>query len=197
MGKYVAAVAGIAACLLALAPGRAAAQGEVASPPDPWVHAATGTRFPAKLGASQRGRVFEYTEDGRDASVGYSIDKDGYRATVTLYVYPTIAGYTCQEVFTDSRSHIEAYEGAQIVSEGTTLAPSGRGGPTAFYARYYVPAGAMREDIPAVRSDVYLYCPPGDAWLVKYRATWSAEVDFASEVEALFHAVDWPANLGG
>lgn len=187
----------IAVGLSVLAAAPLAAQNEIASPPDPWIHAATGTPFPAQVNTAQRGRVFEYTDDGHNASVGYAIEKDGYRATVTLYVYPAIPGTTCDEEFAEVRSHIERYEGAQVMREGKVPAPSGRGGPAALHAGYAIPAGSMHEDLPALRSDVYLYCSLDGEWLVKYRATWAAEADFGTETETLLQRISWPENIGG
>ena len=185
------------AALLALAPLPAAAQQEVSNPPDPWVHAATGTRFPATVGQFQRGRVVEYSDDGHDASVGYSMARDDDRLSVTLYVYPVVAGLNCVETYQDAKASIARYAGTQLVSESRERAPGGVGAPAAYHARYFIPAGSMAANLPAVRSELYLYCPPGDEWLVKYRATWGVDTDFAGDVETLLHAIDWPDSLGG
>ena len=188
---------GFAAATAALSAAPALAQRQVADASDPWVHAPTGTRFPATIEGFERGRVTEYSEDGRDASVGYTMRRGDEWVTVTLYVYPSIADWDCQTTFADVKRNIENHKGAQLVSEGLGPAPSGRGGPAAFHARYSLPAGAMGERVPAVRSDAYLYCPAGGEWLVKYRATWGAEGDFSKEVETLLRAIAWPKKLGG
>ena len=183
-------------CLLALAVP-AAAQQDVVNPPDPWVHAATGARFPAVVGPFQRGRVTEFSQDGHDAAIGYSMVRGGDQATVTLYVYPAIDGLDCAATYEDAKASIARYDGAEVVSQSLERAPGGEGAPVAHHARYFVPAGSMAAQLPAVRSDLYLYCPPGDRWLVKYRATWAAEADFANDVETLLHSIEWPDSLGG
>lgn len=187
----------VAAALAVSAPA-ALAQREVTNAGDPWVHAPTGTPFPLQIGAFERGRVTEYSDDGSDASATYHARRpDGSWASVTLYIYPTTAGMGCQQVFDEVKANVESHRGAELVSEGRTQAPAGEGGPAALYARYAVPAGGMGEGLGPTRSDAYLYCPTGAPWLVKYRATWSAEADFSREVEDLLHAIAWPADLAG
>lgn len=188
-------IAALALMLCATPP--ALAQKEVQNPGDPWVHAATGTRFPAAIGAFKRNRIIEYSEDGRDASAGYQLDRGDQWLTVTLYVYPAIADWTCRQTFDDAKASIDRYKGASVVREGLDPPPSGLGKSVAHYVQYQIPAGAIRENMGAVRSDAYLYCPPGDKWLVKYRATGSADFDFGDEVEELLRAIDWPKMLGG
>ena len=190
-------LAGIGTCLLTLGPAPAMGQEEVQNPPDPWVHAGTGTSFPAALAEFRRGRVIEYSEDGRDASVGYHYGRGDDRLTVTLYVYPVIEGWNCQETFNDAKSSVAHYDGAWLIGERREIAPSGTGDRVAYFARYSIPAGAMGENFPEVWSEVYLYCPPGGEWLVKYRATWDADVDFSERVEALLRAIEWPDDLDG
>jgi hypothetical protein len=183
--------------LLAFTSPPAVAQKEVANPADPWVHAATGTRFPAQLVGFERRQVYEYADDGLDASVSYFMLKGDAWVTVTLYVYPAFAEFECSDTYEDAKLSIQAYAGAQLVSESIEPAPAGRGGPAALHARYQIPAGSMAPDIPESRSDLYLYCPAGDQWLVKYRATWRSTADFSGEVDQLLNAIRWPGNLGG
>jgi hypothetical protein len=175
----------------------AAAQTEVADPPDPWIHAATGTAFPAAVAGFSRNRVIEYSQDGRDAGVNYALSHGDEWLIVSLYVYPAFADLDCEGTYEDARGTIAAYSGAQLLGEARDPPPSGRGEAAAYHARFLLPAGAIRPDIQEARSDVYLYCPAGGQWLVKYRATGSAGADFAPDVEALLHAIAWPGNLGG
>lgn len=174
----------------------ALAQKRVENAPDPWVHAATGTQFPATVDGFKRTGIFEYSDDGRDASAGYRLDRDGKWVNVTLYVYPAIDGWTCRQTFDDVKATLDRYEGGTLVRERLDPPPSGSGAPIAHYAQYQLPAGSMRETMGPVRSDAYLYCPPGGKWLVKYRATGTADFDFGSEVEALLQAIAWPKMLG-
>lgn len=183
------------ALMLALSIMPAQAQKAVANPPDLWAHAATGVQFPAKAAGFERTRVTEFSEDGRDAGVSYRLNRGDQFVAVTLYVYPAWADATCPQVFTDARSHIEKYKGARVVREGRELPPSGQGAPAAHYARYAVPEGGMRADSPAVTTDVYLHCPAGGEWLVKYRATGSEGFEFGPDVTRLLRAISWPAGL--
>ena len=196
MGAFNRCLAGLGAALLVLALP-ASAQTEVADPPDPWVHAATGTPFPAEAAGFRRSRVIEYSEDGRDAGVNYALSRGDEWLMVSLYVYPAFTDLDCKGTYEDARATVAAYRGAKLLGEARDPAPSGRGEGVAYHARFLLPAGVVREDIPEARSDVYLYCPAGGQWLVKYRATWSAGADFEHDIEALVHAIAWPGNLGG
>lgn len=184
------------AMLLALVAGPALAQRDVENAPDPWVHAATGTKFPAQIAGFERGRVTEYSEDGTDASASYSLRRDGKFVVVTLYVYPAGDNAPCAEIYADARSHIDKRKGARLVREGRELAPAGQGAPTAYYARYAIPAGGMSEGSPAVTSDLYLHCPARGGFLVKYRASGSEGFEFGPDVTRLLRAMSWPETLG-
>ena len=175
----------------------AAAQVQVENPPDPWIHTATETRFPATVGEFQRRQVFEYSPDGRDAGVNYFLRQGDDWANVSLFVYPVIADLDCRGTYEDAKGDVTSYAGARLMGESLVVAPAGRGDPTAFHASYLMPGGAMRADLPELRSDVYLYCPPGNVWLVKYRATSTIGADFAADIERLLHSIAWPAALGG
>ena len=48
-----------------------------------------------------------------------------------------------------------------------------------------------------MRTELYLYCAAGNEWLVKSRATWAADAEFSSDVEALLRAIEWAGTLGG
>ena len=185
------------ALVFALSAAPALAQRDVTDAPDPWVHAATKTPFPAKVGDFQRTRIIEYSADGRDASAAYRLDRGDQWVNVTLYVYPAYPDMTFSQVYDDARSNIDKYRGATLVSSALVAPPSGRGKPTAMLGHYSLPAGAMRDALPALNSDIYLYCPPSGDWLVKYRATGTLGIDFGKDVETLVRAVAWPAKLGG
>lgn len=185
---------GICAGLM-FASAPAAAQTDIENAPDPWVHSATGASFPASIAGFERRRVVKYSEDGRDVSVGYNLNRDGKFVVVTLYAYPAPAGLSCAETFADAQSHIAKRQGARLVREGMELAPSGAGAPVAHYARYAIPAGGMGDGSPAVTSDLYLHCPKGAGSLVKYRATGDAGFEFGPDVTRLLRAIAWPVQL--
>ena len=181
--------------VLMLATAPVVAQTEIKDAPNPWVHPATGASFPASIAGFERRRVVEYSEDGRDVSVGYNLKRDGKFLVVTLYAYPASAGVSCADTFADAKSHIAKRQGARLVREGLDLAPSGSGAPVAHYARYAIPAGGMGDGSPAVTSDLYLHCPKGSGFLVKYRATGDDGFEFGPDVTRLLRAIAWPAPL--
>lgn len=186
--------AALAAILLA-AP--ALAQRQVDGAGDPWVHKATGTPFPARLGEFQRVSVYEYSQDGRDASAGYRLERGDQQVTVTFFVFPVISDWTCEQTFDDVKANVAGYEGAKLLRSTSVAAPLGKGGNDAMLAQYSLPTGSMKIMSGPVRSDAYLYCPKDTPWLVKYRATGTEGFDFTPDVEALMHAIRWPEKLGG
>lgn len=66
-------LAGALQALVLAASAPALAQTDIVDAPDPFVHAATGVRFPASSGDVRRQRVVRYDDEGYDASVGYRI----------------------------------------------------------------------------------------------------------------------------
>ncbi|MEN3749037.1 hypothetical protein TPR58_17820 [Sphingomonas sp. HF-S3] len=174
----------------------AAAQTEVKDPPPTWSHRAAKVDFPQRLGAFERGRVFEYNEDGSDASVGYDLTRDGKLAAIlTIYVYPANE-LGCDGTFTDAQAAItRTYKEAKLGAERRLPSPNGATPDAARQVRYTFPL-ALRSEQPApVKSDLYLYCAPGDRWLVKYRATYLADLDLDTEIAAALRAIQWPAPL--
>ena len=181
-----------AAFSLLIAPS-AYAQTVVESPNGPWSHSGINISFPQAIGDYARGQITEYSDDGHDASVGYSYQNADGTLIVTIYVYPAYSGYTCAAVFADAASYIEQYPGSRMQSFNLAPSPSGNEDQAAMQRRYWVPANAMREGVPEVFSDLYLYCPPGEKWLIKYRASWSGSSDTFPDYVAAFKKIDWNA----
>lgn len=185
---------------LVLAPPLAtplAAQTAIDPPAGPWTHRGTGTQFPETVGDYQRGGITEYDDTGDDASVSYTRRIGDHALVVTLYVYPQYPDTTCDDEFAGVEQAIDKYPGSQRIAEGKTLPPAGRGGLTARTARYLIPAGAMKEGIPALVSDAYLYCTSDGQWLVKYRASWNGDAGSFPDVAPFLHAFAWNRSLGG
>lgn len=194
-GRKLRQVMGLVTAALVCAATTTAAQTRVENPPDPWIHAGTGTEFPADVGEFKRGRVLEYSGDGRDASAGYSLRRGSEWVSVTIYVYPVIDELDCPATFADAKRSVAAHPGATLDREARVPGLSGREAQTAYHASYTMPAGAMGESAPAGRSELYLHCPVAGKWLVKYRATWTAGGNFADDVAKLIGAIKWPAQL--
>lgn len=185
----------LAAFMILTAPLSAAtAQRDVENAPDPWIHQAIGAAFPAKLGEFTRGSIREYSEDGRDASAAYSLARQDGNVTVTIYVFPS-QGETCDQQYEGAKQNISAYPGARLVGEEPANTPDGTGEAAARTALYELPAGSMHPNLPALRSELYLFCPAGSEWMVKGRASWSGK-DRIPPIAALMKSVNWPAPLG-
>lgn len=174
----------------------AAAQTEVKDPPPTWSHRAAKVDFPERLGAFERGRIFEYNDDGSDASVGYTLDRDGkLAAMLTIYVYPA-NDLGCDGTFTDAQAAItRSYQDAKLGPERRLPSPSGATPDAARQVQYTFPFALGGGQPQPVKSELYLYCAPGDQWLVKYRLTYLAALDLDADVAAALRTIRWPAQL--
>lgn len=175
--------------------GPALAQGAVDQPDGPWTHSATGVQFPQAVGEYNRNTIHEFDANGNDAGVGYVLRTDQGVLSVTVYVYPAKPGLSCLEAFKSTTTHIENYEGSEMLSEGMASAPDGNHPGSALYARYRVPEGAVRDGYPELISDAYVYCARDGEWLVKYRANWSGSEATFPDAMVVLQAIEWPEDL--
>ncbi len=169
----------------------AAAQSQVENPGDPWVHVQTGTQFPAKIGALTRQRVTTFTDDGADSGVSYSVEQsDGYMLA-TVFVYPTIAGSTCDRTFASIDQSIRERSPDATILQAPQAAPSPGGrsqnGRMATYS--------MTLKGAPVTSMSYLYCEASGKWLVAIRASASEGFEFMPYVHQLGQGIRWPDML--
>lgn len=172
-----------------------AAQTRIENPEGAWTHAPTGTVFPNNLGSAKRTSITVFDDAGNDAGVGYSITGETGGLTLTVYVYPAYPDLNCEEAFIDSHMAITRYPGTKLMAERQMPSPNGSKAASASFARYYVPAGAMKPDYPALLSDLYLYCPTGGQWMVKYRASWSGAPENMPDVQTMMKEIAWGAML--
>jgi len=174
----------------------ASAQAALENTLTPWTHEASGTIFPRFLSTAERISIREYNDKGTDVSAGYRLQSDKGRLTLTIYVYPKFEGVSCINTMKDAQRAIAQYEGASLTNSGKRNSPSGLTANVAHYARYLIPAGSMSPDYPELVSDLYLYCPSGNNWLVKYRASWDGKAADMPDVPALLQQIGWGPGLG-
>jgi hypothetical protein len=196
--RHFAALFAAIASIAAASP--AAAQREVTDAPAIWMHKSVGVGFPTTIGEFQRAAVYEYNDEGSDASVGYNLVRDGKRlALVTIYIYPPFPIGGCENQYADVKKSIEradAYRNVRLISEDFAASPSGQHAGVAYLAHYKFSMhfdGAA--DFLPVQSDAYLFCPAGAKWLVAYRATMAEGADLSADVEALMRSFKWPDFL--
>lgn len=182
----------------------AQAQQQVENAPDPYVHAATGFRFPKTIGPFTRTKVIEYDAAASDTSAGYELLEGGSsRALVTVYVYPLArspdrsAPAKCKSAYDEARNAItDRFAGTRQTVENERPVPDSDVAAKGRHVAY-----AMKSDLFStggeITSDLYHYCPGGGAWQVKYRVSQPADSPRASEVAELLAALDWPVSLGG
>lgn len=194
--KAIAALLTLLAASLLGSP--AAAQGrEVTDPPAVWAHKFTGVHFPSRKDDFVRVQIFEYNDEGSDASVGYDLIRNGRKiASVTIYIYPPFAIGGCENQYEDLKKSIfqAPYDDTRLLSEDRVPSPSGANDRAAYHARFSFAAPFDGQRVP-VLSDAYLFCPAGDKWLVAYRATWLKDEVIDKDVIALFRSFDWPDML--
>ena len=184
------------AAIAALTTAPALAQGEVEDDGRPWLHQPSGTIFPALAGGFSRFSLYEYDATGRDASAGYRLGTPDGTLVVSVFVYPAFADMDCKETFLDARIHIDNYDGETLLSQSSPRSILGTDAET-HYARYFIPEGATPQNLPDIYSDLYLTCPAGGQWLVKYRASWNGSAETFPSVEPLLGAIAWPAAFTG
>lgn len=183
--------------LAALAGPPLAAQERIANPPGPWTHEASGTVVPRFLGAAERDSITRFDDGGGNVGIGFSVRTPEGALILTLYIYPPIEDFDCDQTYEDAKLAIsESYGDIAPVSEEDAASPDGGRLGASLHARYYFPAGAMRSDYPAVYSDLYLHCAIDRGWLVKYRATWSGREEDFPDVGALLRQIGWGPGLG-
>ena len=187
------ALAGLAATLSLGLADPVAAQGEVENPSDPYVHKVVGIAFPEELNGFERGKVFEFDADGSDAAVAYGVsDLPG---EITVYVYPH-GGLTCAEQFARSDSAVTERGGEALNSEAVFSIPAFEDA-TQLSRSYRIEAGGYGYDHPELISFLWVGCPAGGNYIVKYRASF-----FASDAMKIFGieqkllgAIDWSPLL--
>ncbi|WP_086608696.1 hypothetical protein [Erythrobacter donghaensis] len=188
---------GLAALLCALVAGPAMAQTQFNPPAGPWLHEASGAQFPDSVLGFERDDVTEFDDTGANVGVSYTAQRGPHKLLVDVFVYPQYPETSCAEEFAGVEQAIRRYKGLQTLSKGMTLAPNGTGDLTAHRARYLIPAGAMREGIPALVSEAYLHCTADGAWLVKYRASWNGPAEDFPDLAPFLKALALSPALGG
>lgn len=171
------------------------AQTEVENAPDPYVHAVVGVGFPAQAGEFRRGNVYEYDEQGNDASVGYApLDIPG---EMTVYLYP-LSGLSCAEHF-DGADNAIMERGGSVRSFEAVISVPEFGGATQISRSYSIPANAYGFDHPDLVSYLWVGCPIGSPWIVKYRGSfWASDEEEAAVIpQRLFAQINWSRLTGG
>jgi hypothetical protein len=187
------AAALLAALILAVP---AQAQTEVKDAPDPYVHRVAGVRFPEALPGFSRGRVFEYDEQGADASVGYH--PQAMPGALTVYVYPSL-GKPCDFWFEDADRAVMERDGVSREAGAAALRLLPASEPQQYSTGYSIAANSSGYDHPPLASYLWVGCAAGSDWVVKYRGTFDAadQAKAAALAEQLFAAIDWTPVTGG
>ena len=178
-------------------------------PDGPYLHRASGMSFPEALGGLTRTAITEYGKDATDISTGYNLLTPDLKAAITIYVYPApqitsigsppnvIEGARkklCSDHFENVKLEIErAHPSAKLVDEGSIASPSPDFSGPAKRARY-----TMTEEYGArvqpLRSEADVFCYIGGKWVIVYRTTAPADVDYEIALKKLMTAIAWPPS---
>jgi len=161
---------------------------EISAPPGPWSPPGVDVQFPEAAGEYRRGTVRAY--GANDWSVSYvRRDANGLAGLVSVYLYVPQGG--CAAEFEGAVAALRnGQRDAREVWRSKAPAPGGAPADAADHARFMMKATVGGTPAPVV-SDVYVYCPQGSRWAIKYRATWPAANDESSAGQAVLGAIDW------
>lgn len=194
MLQYFRSTALVVAAILSGLAAPTVAQGEVENPPDPYIHKVAQIAFPAQAGDFIRGRVVEFDESGSDASVGYR--PQDMPGEMSIYVYP-LAGSSCRDQFEGADAPI-LDRGGTVREADAGLAITRFAGLTQYSRSYTIEPGGYGFAHPELVSFLWVGCPPGDEWVVKYRGSFVAgDAERATGIEdRLFSQIDWSRLVG-
>lgn len=167
----------------------ALAQGEVANAPDPYVHPQTGVAFPQTLNDIERGGVYTFDEASSNIGIGYL--PSNHAGEITIYLYPkTREG--CQAEFDGAHAAIMDRRGSVIRQSDVFSIPAFRDAQQ-FSRSYRIEAGGYGNDHPELMSFLWVGCPAGSPWIVKYRASFPMNaIPQAYGIESRFlGGIDW------
>jgi hypothetical protein len=182
----------LAAAFAAASPGFA--QGEVANPPDPYLHRAVGIAFPAEADGFDRIRVYEFDAQGSDAAIVYG--PSGQAGDMSLYVYPA-SGVSCKDHFDLASDAILERNGQLLFGDSVFSIPE-FGTAKQLSAEYRIPPNGFGSQHPELVSYLWVGCPSGSNWMVKYRGSFPAtdEVKAIGRARKIFAAIDWTPLTG-
>lgn len=163
-------------------------------------HQAAGTGFPERIGEFRRSNATRFDSEGRNVAASYNRTGPDGRVLVTVYVYPAppaapaARARHCRDQFDQAEAAVTTqFKDAAIVERGSAPAMAGADAGLGHRSvlRFRTVFGTSEQD---VRSEVRIYCYVGGDWLVKYRATWNADLDAAAAIEAFVRGGPWPGR---
>lgn len=188
------ALAGLVAMLSFGNSAPAAAQREVENAADPYLHKGVGVAFPQKADGFERKRIVEFDDDGNNAAIGYTpADLAG---EISIYLYP-LGGLSCAEQFAGAHEAVMRRNAAVLGKDPIFSIPSFHDA-TQLSRSYTIPAGGYGYEHPELVSFLWVGCPAGGDWIVKYRASFLASdaVRLFGIEQRLFGALNWSSLLG-
>jgi hypothetical protein len=191
-------VLGAAAALVLLAgcqaPGTAPARPDTGRAPTDHVHAATGMAFPDAVGDFVRAGFTRYDIAGLDVGAGYELTapEGALAAAVSIHPLPAAA---CEAAFERGKREVAAdHPGAKLTEETAARLEKGgasHAGRKAAFTFNDLFAGRRQP----LRSELYVFCPVGERWIIKYRFTGPAGFAAGESIAEFLARMPWPASV--
>ena len=170
-----------------------------------FTHRASGFVFPPTVGRFQRVSQNEFGSGGNDVGVGYDLTAPDAEMTVTVFVSRAVqlTGLTgdklrqaedkvCESAFESRQQNLkQVHAGAGLVSQAEIPSPSashdrkGRQAIYEFQSQY-------RGRPMLVRSESDVFCFVNGGWMVAYRITAPANIDYRAEFDQFMRQLVWP-----
>lgn len=188
-----------------------------------FVQEMSGMILPESVGDFERTTITRFRTDGSEISASYAKNKNGPRSIdATVYSYAGLVGAIqvesegeselfdqflanmlgrelgCQQEWADAQNAIvQRFEGAKVLDEGQMdLVNGDRTFNTQFVRYTFSSQPGLRE--PDFATELYLICPVGSAWSVKYRFTYERFDGARAAIDAFMNdlAITIPDDAG-
>ncbi|MBE0533623.1 MAG: hypothetical protein IH626_22595 [Rhodospirillales bacterium] len=189
--------AAAAALLLAgcQAPGTAPPRPDTGRAPTAHVHAATGMAFPDAVGDFVRSGFTRYDMAGLDVGAGYELTAlpgGALAAAVSIHPLPATA---CEAAFEAGKREVAAdHPGAKVTEETAARLVKGgaaHAGRKAAFTYNDLHAGRRQP----LRSELYVFCPVGERWVIQYRFTAPAGFAAGEPIAEFLARMPWPESV--
>jgi hypothetical protein len=186
----------VAALVLAgcQAPRTAPPRPDTGRAPTDHVHAATGMAFPDEVGGFVRAGFTRYDMAGLDVGAGYELKapEGALAAAVSIHPLPAAA---CEAAFERGKREVAA-DHPGVAPAGESAATLEKGGAShagrkAAFTFNDLFAGRRQP----LRSELYVFCPVGERWIIKYRFTAPADFAAGESIAEFLAQMPWPASV--
>ena len=194
----------VAIALLFAAPALAAAQPQDITRPGTVQHAGARAGFPEEVGEFRRSQVIRYGEN--DISANYDLRQGNDQIRLSIYIYPAPRVprgqrmAACRQMMDGvSQAIFAQYPGAEMNEMGAAPVVPGTEPGLGLRTVHSIRISLRESEPEDARSESRLYCYVGGDWLVKYRVSSNAGIDFdvGALIDAFVRDGPWPGRGAG